>query len=107
MPFDASPQTDTTVADVLRRARALIDSPEKWWRPSWENAPGNPACVANAICHANGELLFVEAHNVMCRALGLDRVPEIWHWNDAPERTHAEVLAAFDKAIELAERGAR
>lgn len=27
----------------------------------------------------------------------------IGRWNDAPERTHAEVLAAFDRAIELAE----
>jgi hypothetical protein len=27
-------------------------------------------------------------------------------WNDAPERTHAEVLAAFDKAIALAKAGA-
>jgi hypothetical protein len=28
-------------------------------------------------------------------------------WNDAPERTQADVLAAFDRAIELAEQEAR
>lgn len=32
----------------------------------------------------------------------LQLLKELWAWNDAPERTKADVLAAFDKAIAYA-----
>jgi hypothetical protein len=46
-----------------------------------------------------------QAHEALCNAVGLDKsdpMGSIVVWNDRPERTRAEVLAAFDKAIELA-----
>jgi hypothetical protein len=39
---------------------------------------------------------FAEAGLALRAAVG-----DIVAWNDAPERTHGEVLAAFDRAIEL------
>ena len=35
------------------------------------------------------------------KAVGINGIE---HWNDMPGRTHAEVLAAFDRAIEIAEK---
>jgi hypothetical protein len=40
------------------------------------------------------------SHAILERAIG-ERF--IGDWNDAPGRTHAEVLEAFDRAIALAE----
>lgn len=97
MPFDASPQTNT-VADVLRRARALIDSPEKWCKGAMRTEDGR-RCIFGAIDDAAGRLAIDESH-LFSRATGIRNIAE---WNNAPERTHAEVLAAFDRAIALAE----
>lgn len=49
--------------------------------------------------------LRIKAINALYNAIGLSRefwMPKLPDWNDAPERTHAEVLAAFDKAIAAA-----
>ena len=105
MPFDASPQTDT-VADVLRRARALIDSPEMWGKGDGGLDPKHGFCVITAlmaVAHANASIMG--AQSAFHRANEIDGY--IGTWNDDDERTHAEVLDAFDKAISLAERGAR
>jgi hypothetical protein len=99
MPFDATPIKTNTTADVLRRARALIDSPEKWIKGAYGLRADDPHCVYGA--------LDVVAHMRPCRGFELFReavgTRHIEAWNDAPERTHAEVMAAFDRAIELAE----
>jgi hypothetical protein len=41
-----------------------------------------------------------EAYRLFCEAIGLseDMIPT---WNDHPSRTLADVLAAFDRAIEM------
>ena len=54
-------------------------------------------CAGNALedCGIYNNRYFLIAINA--------RVCEIPSWNDAPERTHAEVLDAFDRAIALAE----
>lgn len=99
------------VADVLRRARALVDTPRKWVGggrryQTFEN------CAATAIGNASGdnginEKLCAMARGVFADAIGaLNSIGGIWDWNDAPERTHADVLAAFDAAIALAEQQA-
>jgi hypothetical protein len=98
MPFDGKIElfTETNpVADVLRRARALIDTPEKWCQGQCEL--GEAKCALGAILGADP--------NYAAAALALNRVvaPNIPAWNDAPERTHADVMAAFDRAITLAE----
>lgn len=101
------------VAD-LKAARALIDTPEKWLkgtlygdndgamvRVGWATC----FCMDGAIDRACSDGLGID-HNratAAVEALGLGGSMEVWKWNDAPERTHAEVMAAFDKAIEKAE----
>ena len=107
MPFDFSPTETNTVADTLRRARALIDTPEKWCQN--EHQIGHAYCVEAALNIVwRGDVLgsifdSCPAWKLLQDATG---VQKLFDWNDAPERTHAEVLAAFDKAIALAESGA-
>lgn len=105
------------VAEVLRKARALIADENAWIRNNLAvNHEGavvlsadSDACkwcalgaidkVANFL-HSPG----FEARDAMIRAAGVDPEDDgLGDWNDAPERTHAEVLAAFDRAIEAEE----
>ena len=83
--------------EALRAARARIEKPESWGKGHGLTPPREPA-----LC-ALGALIFdgphAEAIARLREALGTSYVHK---WNDAPERTHAEVLAAFDRAIELA-----
>ena len=108
MPFDSSPTN--TVADVLRRAKALIDTPEKWGkgRTGWGNTE---KCTGGAIMWAIREVrgmgdsgwddaVFAPAFNAFKAANKIECIPS---WNDAEQRTHADVIAALDKAIALAE----
>jgi len=100
MPFDATPTN--TVADVLRRAKALIDTPEKWSKGVF--GPG--LCVLGAVYVANGREDVSDTHVPwLVKALGLRNGCQVFEWNDAPETTHADVMAAFDRAIALAEAG--
>jgi hypothetical protein len=107
------------VADKLREARALIERGwvQKDYARSKSGKVVDPAnsrsatcwCAAGAIGRVNGRwpnsgLLGMEQ---LSRAIGGDgHEADILTWNDAPERTQAEVLAAFDRAIELAEASA-
>jgi hypothetical protein len=99
-----------STADVLRKARALIEPYEKWVGRHNAFAPGCN-CTSTAITDASpGE--GRTAHMVFCEANSIDIDIDIgggvfqavYGWNDHPKRTHAEVLAAFDRAIELAEK---
>jgi hypothetical protein len=42
------------------------------------------------------------AENLLAKAAGVERWDKLTWWNDDPDRTEDEVLAAFDRAIELA-----
>lgn len=97
-------------ANRLREARKLIE--RGWCQDHYaETASGREChwlddvaakwCILGAINHANGCLLFSsEPEIILSGAVG--RQP-LGAWNDEPGRTQAEVLAAFDKAIALAE----
>ncbi len=99
------------VVEVLRKAREGV-------RDHWHKLQGDDpraCCTATAISQvldaspAGYSTAFAnECRLFLQRAIGLDSsAPDmalIWQWNDAPERTHAEVLEAFDKAIALAEQ---
>jgi hypothetical protein len=101
------------VADKLREAKALVA--KGWTRGDWaKDAQGEPVferepeavcwCASGALFAAS-EAGFASAgvlHDVFSQA---NEIETISVWNDAPERTQSEVLAAFDKAIELAEAG--
>lgn len=100
-----------TVAETLRRAKALIDAPEKWTKGEFaRNAKGRPCLPREAACFCTVGALVVACGPGQTSAFEKLRAHftrlvggSIGTWNDAPERTHAEVMAAFDRAIEIAE----
>lgn len=107
-----------TTVEVLRAARAKIDTPEKWVK-------GHYAATAGGECRCNlsqrsagdvarhcsvGALSSIPGgpHNEAIRVLALS-VPGdrgLSSWQDDASRTHPEVLKVFDDAIELALLGA-
>lgn len=107
----------STLADKLREARAFIDTPEKWTQgANARDAVGLPVpvsargavcfCSAGAVIRAVPSVDFSSAASQLVEAAGIVSFT-VEHgltvWNDDPERTHAEVLAAFDRAIEAAQ----
>lgn len=89
-----------TVLETLRAARALIDTPEKWGQKVDGEWTGT--CVSNALLNADktGDM---EPWFALNRVLGLPAVSYLFRWNDAPGRTHAQVMALFDTAISYEE----
>jgi hypothetical protein len=90
--------------DVLRAAKALMDTPEKWWRGPKIGHPTRGTCPVLAIDAASNDR-GLAPKETFARAVGLDHVwptDSIAKWNDDPKRTHAEVMEAFDRAIERA-----
>lgn len=99
----------TTVATALRTARYLIWEPELWTqgqaaqyrfgdrtvRPDQQYA----YCLTRALWEADTEV-FERAVRVLWLAVPTHSLE---YWNDDPKRTHAEVLAALDRAIALAD----
>lgn len=77
---------------TLADARALIDTPDKWVKGSY--AFNGRRCIWRALGDAG--------------VSKMDRLPlyeasgtfSLIAWQDAPERTHSEVMALFDKAME-------
>jgi hypothetical protein len=117
----------SAVADKLREARALIE--RGWTQGEFaldakgeeiESPDQTPTCFCalGAISQAalgypdpdaedfvSNAKPFEDVSTVLAQALGFRFSHEIAKWNDRLGRTQAEVLAAFDKAIELAEAG--
>ena len=113
--------------EVLKAAKALIDMPEKWtqghpardawgWKVRIDSRDATQFCMNGARLRALNAVAYparcgvddqVRQHRrlddatqrLLREACG-EYVPS---WNDAPERTHTEVMEAFDRAIELAE----
>lgn len=103
-----------TIAKRLREARALLAKPRGWGK-GMNHHPDTGAYCANGAIVATGH------HSPKAiRLLGLaikevdpnyetkygekpGDVSFITYWNDRKIRRKAQVLAAFDKAIELAE----
>jgi hypothetical protein len=102
----------SVVADKLREARALV---ERGWTQNVfaRTADGNATYVENAeaVCFCTiGALYHVKApfgrsYSLLERAIGRGAVGSIAGWNDRACRKQRDVLAAYDKAIELAESG--
>lgn len=89
-----------STAATLRAARALIDTPEKWCQGTYYS--GGRYCAAGAIRKVTGigdeQFPILEVLND-----ALPHFTSILEFNDSPATTHADVLAAFDAAIRLAE----
>jgi len=93
-----------TPEDILRRARQILTPPARWIKHHYRDA--GSYCAAGAIGQAVRELFGTANEPLIWRAQELlgDALPANWHgmithWNDAPERTHEEVLRAFDQAM--------
>ena len=115
MPYDSTtyaPQVETPhrtimpVEQTLIEARELISTPEKWGKGT---CPGGLSrrgllCANLAINSSHLWGKYEEAAaGIFVRVIGpLPRLQCASHWNDAPERTHADVMSAFDCAIALA-----
>jgi hypothetical protein len=89
------------ISNGLREARALIE--RGWCQHDMRN--GDCVCIRGALLFTFRRWdLEMEADKLLKVATGFQGY--LGDWNDAPERTQADVLAAFDKAIELAELSA-
>jgi hypothetical protein len=86
-----------TTVEVLRAARAKIE--RGWCQHAYQ--VGADVCAMGAILYATDPCRArTGAIDVLAGAIGGKGICD---WNDSPLRTQAEVLAAFDKAITLAE----
>ena len=99
---------DAAVA-VLSRARELISDERRWCKRAfaftWLDIPvpvgsryARRFCALGAIIRAGRELAL-PVDNVS-RVLEWQTVRPVIDWNDDKVRTHAEVVAAFDAAID-------
>lgn len=92
--------TDMTPVEVLRKARELVSDPAHWCQGYFRC--GEAYCSAGALLYTTrDEWLEDKAYGFMLAATGQSH--SISGWNDDENRTHAEVIAAFDRAIALAE----
>ena len=91
MPFDGSGLDDVTKLLIEGRDRI-----ERGWcrnRLQWNGA----VCMLGAIGWGERpSARQLAARNRLARAIGTYHVPR---WQDAPERTKTDVLAAYDAAI--------
>jgi hypothetical protein len=100
-----------TALEALIKARAEIAEPARWTQKAYRrDATGEMCTQADAVCwcaagavrQVSGGYNFASkpALKVLVSVVG----GQVERWNDAPERKHAEVLAAFDTAIAKAQR---
>jgi hypothetical protein len=104
----------TTTREVLIAAKALIDTPEKWCQGAYMRDRNGARCcltakdavkwcglgAIGAVTCSHSE--YSEAINLLNRAVPVGHGSPYFAWQDAPGRTHAEVMAAFDEAIRRA-----
>lgn len=100
---------------ILRKARALLDDPQKWCQGAYARAPGgNPIgpetkgavqwCAVGALRKVAGGPDADGIHEAVHELNASIRSPgEILSFNDADRRKHAQVLKVFDRAIERLE----
>jgi hypothetical protein len=99
-------------SEVLRAAKALIDTPEKWQKVGSFGTPGTNGCALMAVWEARdaaGLCNFARGEFALARCAGYDvsetfadlvRAREyIYKYNDALTTTHADIMALFDRAI--------
>jgi hypothetical protein len=128
MPTDNN--KPSSVAETLERAKAVIDSPEHWAKGTLASrragrnadafecdvaAPEAVAwCALGALAHVDGRFEWTATCVLGEVILSNQRIkwdekpltPEsaVWRFNDARGRRHADVMRAYDRAIERARR---
>lgn len=102
-----------TTKEILIAARAKIEAPERWLRGARAMdhrgsivSPGSPRATrwspSGAITVSGGDAAARSKARTSLRA-AMKTYRTIDEWADYPDRTHAEVLAAFDRAIAAAD----
>lgn len=82
--------------EIFERAKELINTPEKWMQ---YGSGITSFCVLGSLAEVL-QSSTLSVSRLFARANGLEEYYiAIAEWNDTPGRTHAEVMAAFDKAI--------
>jgi hypothetical protein len=90
--------SELSTAEVLRRARKVIEDPERWTQGAYSR-DGGKRCAAGAIyCQDAPVDDRAVAYSVLWAVVG----SRVEGFNDS--HSHTEVLAAFDKAIAEAEK---
>lgn len=88
--------------EVLIAARKLIEKPEDWWDGDHSGRTDTRLCAALAVWAIRKPTQGGKAaYDALVSVTGVEPGC-LSDWNDAPGRTHAEVLAAFDEAIKAA-----
>ena len=91
-----------TTIEILKNARELLSDPAHWMKQG-SNAlhveDATSFCTWHAICRVATVGAAYKARHSILSALGFVFFSQLFDWNDAPERTHAEVLQRFDEAI--------
>ena len=95
---------------ILVEARELLSVPERWTKDEYARDPSGEAVMPlseRAVCWCTIGAMYriAGAHGDELRKAkrALERATQdgaIAVFNDDPSRTHAEILAAFDRAIE-------
>ena len=94
---------ESELVEGLKRARAMI---EDRWCPQGGSDDKGGVCAIVALGAGVGPEngLFEYGRHALHAAIPLPLTASIPEWNDTPGRTQAEVISAFDRAIELARR---
>ena len=95
-----------SVRDDLIAAKALIDTPDKWGKGDQVSSQENVNCAMLAIVACNDDGAIWDAINILKGQIPADCAgcdsASLSTYNDAPETTHADVMAWFDRAIAAA-----
>lgn len=89
----------------LRRTRATLSDPSRWRKGAGEG-PDGERCVGLTIWDGSSTAAG-EAARTLKFVLDLPQYSlfPLYQWNDDPNTTHADLMAALDRAIEV--EGAR
>lgn len=92
-----------TTIEILKKARELLSDPTHWMKGGCNASHVREAtafCAWHAICKVNAPDYSEKLDNsTILLAFNFSRLIYLFGWNDAPERTHAEILQRFDEAI--------
>jgi hypothetical protein len=92
------------IADILDRAADLIEPDGAWAQAERTRFSGSPYCIGSAALRIadDAEQDFGPVRDALFNALSVTTVVALIGWNDAPERTQAEAVAALRKAAAVA-----
>lgn len=85
-----------TLDELLRYGRRRVA--RRWAQGEDALDPKRGYCATSALINGH-ESPMCEAIIALTNAAGVAGGPELTDWNDAPERTQADVLALYDRAL--------